>query len=208
MGARISLRLMIVTLAIAVSIGMGIGLTSGSLGGWADEIGMRITDIFLALPPLILAMLVATTLGGGLSNTIIAVALTWWPRYARLVRGETLRLRDSQFVEAAAALGALQTWVVLRHIVPNLIPTVIVQASLDSGRVILTAAALGFLGLGARPPEPEWGLMIAVGREFLPYYWWESLFPGLVILTAVIGLNLFGDGLRTILDPRMRTRGA
>lgn len=202
-GTRISLLLVIVTLAVAVSIGTLAGLMSGFFGGVVDEAIMRLADAFLAVPPLVLAMLVATTLGGGLFNTILAVAITWWPTYARLVRGEALRLRELAFVEAARALAANPGRIVRQHIFPNLSLPLIVQTSVDSGRVLLVAASLGFLGLGARAPQPEWGLMIAVGREFLPFFWWESLFPGLAILVVVMGFNLLGDGLRGILDPRM-----
>lgn len=201
-GTRISLYLIVVTLVVAVSIGTLAGLVAGYFGGVVDELVMRLTDAFLAIPPLVLAMLVATTLGGGLLNTILAVAVTWWPNYARLVRGEAMRLRELAFVEAAQALAARPRRIVARHLLPNTVLPLIVQVSVDSGRVLLVTAALGFLGLGARSPQPEWGLMIAVGREFLPFFWWESLFPGAAIFLVVIGFNLLGDGLRSIFDPR------
>lgn len=201
-GTRISLHLIVVTLVVAVSIGTMAGLVAGYFGGLVDEVVMRLTDAFLAIPPLVLAMLVATTLGGGLMNTILAVSVTWWPTYARLVRGEALRLRELAFMEAANALAARPRRIVARHILPNLVLPLVVQVSVDSGRVLLVTAALGFLGLGARSPQPEWGLMIAVGREFLPFFWWESLFPGVAIFLVVIGFSLLGDGLRSIFDPR------
>ncbi len=201
-GTRISLYLIVITLVVAVSIGTLAGLIAGYFGGVVDESIMRLTDAFLAIPPLVLAMLVATTLGGGLLNTILAVAVTWWPTYARLVRGEAIRLREMAFVEAAHALAARPRRIVARHLLPNIVLPLIVQISVDSGRVLLVTAALGFLGLGARSPQPEWGLMIAVGREFLPFFWWESLFPGAAIFLVVIGFNLLGDGLRSIFDPR------
>lgn len=201
-GSQISLLLVLSTLAAAVVVGTVAGLVSGFFGGVVDEILMRLADAFLAVPPLVLAMLVATTLGGGLFTTIVAVAITWWPVYARLVRGETLRLRELAYVEAAQALAARPGRILRRHVLPNLLPPLIVQVSVDSGRVLLVAAALGFLGLGARSPQPEWGLMISVGREYLPFFWWESLFPGLAIFVVVIGFNLLGDGLRSVFDPR------
>ncbi len=203
-GARLSVQIIAVSVIAAAVIGVAIGLTSGFAPRWVDDTLMRFTDVFLSLPSLILAMLITVTLGASIQSTIVAIALTYWPRYARLVRGETLRYRAQPFVEAAAAIGASWGRITRRHLLPNTLPTVLIQASLDSGGVLLTAASLGFLGLGARAPTPEWGLMVAVGRELMPTYWWLSALPGLAILVVVIGLNLLGDGLRGFLDPRAR----
>jgi peptide/nickel transport system permease protein len=204
-GTRLSVQIIASSVGLATAVGVTVGLVSGYAPRWADDVLMRLTDIFLSVPSLILAMLITVTLGASIGSTIIAIGFTYWPRYARLVRGETLRYRSHPFVEAAAALGASWTRVIRRHLLPTVFPTVLVQASLDSGGVLLTAASLGFLGLGARAPTPEWGLMVAVGRELMPTYWWLSAFPGLAIFAVVVGLNLVGDGLRTLLDPRART---
>jgi peptide/nickel transport system permease protein len=203
LGARISVRIVVLTVTTAAALGVGIGMIAGFYGRWVDEWLMRLTDLFLSIPALILAMLIATTLGGGIENTILAIAVTWWPRYARLARGETLRLRESSFVESARAVGAPDGRILRLHVLPNIVPLVTIQASLDSGASILTASALGFIGLGAKPPSPEWGLMVAVGREWLPDFWWLSTFPGLAIFVVALGFNLLGDGLRAALDPRM-----
>jgi peptide/nickel transport system permease protein len=203
-GARLSVLIIALSVGAAAGIGAGVGLASGFAPRWVDDALMRFTDVFLSLPSLILAMLITVTLGASIQSTVVAIALTYWPRYARLVRGETLRYRAQPFIEAAAAVGAPWGRIARRHLLPNTMPTVLVQASLDSGGVLLTAASLGFLGLGARAPTPEWGLMVAVGRELMPTYWWLSAWPGLVILVVVVGLNLLGDGLRAFLDPRAR----
>ena len=204
LGARLSLQIIVVSVGLAVTVGTAIGVAAGYAPAWVDDALMRLTDIFLSLPSLVLAMLIVVTLGAGIGSTTVAIALTYWPRYARLVRGETLRYRAQPFVEAGLALGASWARIAVRHLLPNVMPTVLVQASLDSGGALLTAASLGFLGLGARAPTPEWGLMVAVGREFMPTYWWVSAFPGLAIFIVVIGLNLVGDGLRPLLDARAR----
>lgn len=204
MGARLSLMLVVASIAGATTLGVVIGLIAGYAPRAVDEALMRLTDIFLSLPSLVLAMLVAISLGAGMPATILAITLTYWPRYARLARGETLRFRAKPFIEAAVVLGVPGWRVVGRHILPNIAPTILVQGSLDSGATLLTAASLGFLGLGARPPAPEWGSMVAIGRELMPDFWWLSAFPGLAIFVVVIGLNLVGDGLRTVFDPRQR----
>jgi peptide/nickel transport system permease protein len=203
-GSRLSVQIITLSVGAAATVGAAIGLTSGFAPRWADDVLMRFTDVFLSLPSLILAMLITVTLGASIQSTTLAIAITYWPRYARLVRGETLRYRAQPFVEVAVAIGASWTRIARRHLLPNTLPTVLVQTSLDAGGVLLTAASLGFLGLGARAPTPEWGLMVAVGRELMPTYWWLSAFPGLAILAVVIGLNLLGDGLRAYLDPRAR----
>jgi peptide/nickel transport system permease protein len=202
-GARISVRIVLLTVTTSAAVGVAIGIIAGFYGGWVDEWLMRLTDLFLSIPALILAMLIATTLGGGIENTILAIAVTWWPRYARLARGETLRLRASAFVESARAIGAPEFRILRLYLFPNIVPLITIQASLDSGASILTASALGFIGLGAKPPSPEWGLMVAVGREWLPDFWWLSTFPGLAIFVVALGFNILGDGLRAALDPRM-----
>lgn len=204
MGARLSLMLVVASIAGASALGVAIGMVAGYAPRPVDEVLMRLTDVFLSLPSLVLAMLVAISLGAGVPATILAIILTYWPRYARLARGETMRFRTKPFIEAAVVLGVPSPRVVARHILPNIAPAILVQASLDSGATLLTAASLGFLGLGARPPAPEWGSMVAVGRELMPDFWWLSAFPGLAIFIVVIGLNLVGDGLRTAFDPRQR----
>jgi peptide/nickel transport system permease protein len=163
---------------------------------------MRVADLFLGVPALVLAMLVAFTLGQGIPIMIAAIAVPWWPSYARLVRSEVLRLRDAEFVLAARVTGASDRRIMWRHVFPNTVPSIIIQASLQMGEAILVASALSFIGLGAKPPSPEWGLAVAVGREYVPGAWWISAFPGLAIMMVVVGLNLLGDGLRMFLDPR------
>ncbi|WRP13687.1 ABC transporter permease [Geochorda subterranea] len=177
---------------------------SGYFGRWVDEVLMRLTDIFLAFPSLVLAMAFAAALGPSLPNMILAIAVVTWTPYARLVRGETLRLKSMEFVEAARAAGA-PTWrILLRHILPQTLPVVLVQVTLRMGTVILTAAGLGFLGLGAQPPTPEWGAMVSDGRNYLVDQWWMSTLPGLAIAVTVLGFNLLGDGVRDLMDPRLR----
>lgn len=203
-GTRLSLVLIVLSVAGASVLGVSIGTIAGYGPRWADELLMRITDIFLSLPSLVLAMLIAVSLGAGTSTTILAITLTYWPRYSRLARGEVLRYKSKPFVEAAAGLGARSPRIIVKHLLPSISPAILVQASLDSGATLLTAAALGFLGLGARPPSPEWGLMVATGRDLMPDFWWLSAFPGLAIFVVVIGLNLVGDGVRAAFDPRQR----
>jgi peptide/nickel transport system permease protein len=201
-GGQVSLFIGFASMAFAALIGTTLGLVSGYAGHWVDEVIMRIADVFLGIPPLVLAVLVALTLGGGVEMTVVAIAATNWPKTARLIRGEVLRIKILEYVEAAFAYGARPTRIVLRHVFPAAIPALIAQASLLVGYGILVAATLGFIGLGAQPPSPEWGLSIAIGREFLPESWWVSFFPGLMILLTVTGLNLLGDGLREALDAR------
>ena len=203
-GAQISLRIAIMTAVIATAIGAPLGLISGYFGGWIDLLLMRLTDMFMAFPRLILAMAIAAALKPSLENVVLAISLAAWPAYARLARSVTLALREELFVEAAHALGASHARVLRRHILPGVVSPVIIQVSLDMGGIILTAAGLGFIGFGAQPPTPEWGLMIAEGRNYIPNQWWLSLFPGLAISLVVLGFNLLGDGIRDLLDPRMR----
>lgn len=203
-GARVSLLSGLAVVAIGASVGMLVGAIAGYFGGWTDEILMRLTDLKLTLPGLILAMAVAAALGPGLTNMIIAISLSWWPGFARLVRGEVLAKKEELFVQAARALGASHGRLLRRHILPNIMGPVIIKMSLDMGFAILTVAALGFVGIGVTPPTPEWGSLLAVARGYMPEYWWTAVFPGLAIFLAVFGFNLLGDGLRDVLDPKAR----
>ena len=206
-GARVSLLAGLVVIALAVTIGTLLGAVAGYFGGWVGEVIMRVTDIFLTIPDLILAMAFAAALGPGLFNVMIAVSLVWWPGYCRLTRANVIALRDSQFADAARSIGARQSRVLFRHVLPNAVPTILVKASMDIGFAVLTTAALGFIGLGTQPPTPDWGVMIADGRKYLREAWWFSTFPGIAILLTVLAFNLLGDGLRDVLDPRARRKG-
>jgi peptide/nickel transport system permease protein len=203
-GTRISLQTALLTVALALLIGVPLGAIAGTLGGFIDEAIMRVTDIFLSFPPLLLAIAIAAFLGPSLTNAMLAIAISWWPWYTRLVRGQAVSLRERQFVKAARAIGTPPLRIIFGHIVPNCIAPVIVQASMDLGGVILTASALSFLGLGAQPPTPEWGLMVSTSRTYFLNGWWYSIFPGLAIFFTVLAFNLLGDGLREILDPKTR----
>jgi peptide/nickel transport system permease protein len=204
-GARISLRIAILTAVVAVGIGAPLGLLSGYARGRVDDILMRITDMFMAFPRLILAMAIAAALRPTLENVVIAISLAAWPAYARLARSVALALREEQYIEAARGLGASGARIVMRHILPGAVSPVVIQVSLDMGNILLTAAGLGFIGFGAQPPTPEWGLMIAEGRNYITNEWWVSTFPGLAIALVVLGFNLLGDGIRDALDPRLRS---
>jgi peptide/nickel transport system permease protein len=203
-GAWISLYVAAVILLASVAIGTILGIISGLVGGLTDEIIMRITDLFLAFPALILAAAIAATLGPSLTNTMLALSTVFWPWYARLVRGQVLSLREREFILAARAAGAGTSRIVLRHLLRNVFPLVIVQASLDVGYAILFTSSLSFLGLGAQPPTPEWGAMMTDARGFLQDFWWYPTFPGLALAVTVVGFNLLGDGLRDWMDPRLR----
>ncbi len=204
MGAPTSMRIGLIVVGIATLIGSLLGALSGYFGGSIDELVMRITDVFLSIPGLILAMAVAAALGRNLDNVMYALIITWWPAYTRLVRGQALSVRENTFIEAARASGASETRVVTRHILPNTLSPILVQASLDVGSVVLVAAGLSFLGLGAQPGTPEWGLMVSTGFSFFPQNWWQVTFAGLMIFWFVLGFNLLGDGVRDITDPRLR----
>jgi peptide/nickel transport system permease protein len=199
-GARISLGIGSLTVVISAMIGVPLGLIAGYRGGILDAIIMRIADTIFAIPPLVLALCVTIVLTPSLQNTMIAIAITWWPWYARLVRGEVLSAKEDVYVEAARSLGARTGAIVFKEILPNILSPIIVKMSLDMGFSILTLAALGFLGLGARPPIPEWGTMAGFGRAHLPMYWWLSAFPGIAIFMVVLASNFFGDGLRDALE--------
>jgi len=202
-GARISLVIGVVVVASAGVFGTFVGLVAGYAGGLVDEALMRLTEVFLAFPALILAMAIAGALGPSLTNAIIAIAAVTWAVYARLTRGQILSLRRREFVEAARAMGASRMRIILRHLLPNALAPLMVQASFDMGSSIIAAAGLSFIGFGAQPPTPEWGVMISEGRNFINTQPWLSLFPGLAILLAVGSFNLLGDGLRDAFDPRL-----
>jgi peptide/nickel transport system permease protein len=202
-GARISLIVGVVVVASAGVVGTAIGLVAGYAGGLVDEALMRLTEVFLAFPALILAMAIAGALGPSLTNAIIAIAAVTWAVYARLTRGQILSLRRREFVEAARAIGASRTRIVVRHLLPNALAPIMIQASFDLGSSIIAAAGLSFIGFGAQPPTPEWGVMISEGRNYISTQPWLSLFPGLAILLAVGSFNLLGDGLRDAFDPRL-----
>ena len=206
LAAPLDLLIAIVVVVSALLIGVVLGVVSGYYGGWVDEVIMRVTDIFLSIPGLILALAFTAALGPGLLNVMTALVITWWPGYTRLIRSQTLTIRESLYIEAARAVGVPSRRIVFRHILPNSFAPVLVNATLDMGTVILVAAALSFLGLGVQPPAPEWGSMVSEGRLYIiaQGLWWLSTFPGLAILFASLGFNLAGDGLRDILDPRMR----
>lgn len=203
-GSRISLRICTLVVGLTIGIGTILGIISGYWGGWIDELIMRISDVFLAFPALILAMAIAAALGPSLENVIIAMVVIWWPRYARVTRGQVLVLREIDYIVAARAVGVHESRIIMRHILPNCVSPVLIQATLDLGEVLLTAATLSFIGFGAQPPTPEWGAMISLGRNYLRDNWWYATFPGLAILVTVIGFNLLGDAARDILDPRLR----
>ena len=203
-GARISLVIGVVVVTLAGVFGTFVGLIAGYAGGLVDEALMRVTEVFLAFPPLILAMAIAGALGPSLTNAIIAIAAVTWAIYARVTRGQLLSLRRREFVEAARAIGASRTRILVRHLLPNALAPLLIQASFDMGSAIISAAGLSFIGFGAQPPTPEWGVMISEGRNFISTQPWLSLFPGLAILFAVGAFNLLGDGLRDLFDPRLR----
>lgn len=203
-GSRVTLSIAILVAAISTPIGLVIGVLAGFFGGALDEFLMRISDIFLAFPKLILAIAFAAALGPGVENAIVAISIANWPSYARLARAETLNVRNNDYIQVIRSLGAGNFRIMAGHITPMCLSSIIVRLSLDMGTIILTAAGLGFLGLGAQPPTPEWGLMVSDGRQFLVDQWWVSTLPGIAILIVVMGFNLMGDGLRDILDPHQR----
>jgi peptide/nickel transport system permease protein len=201
-GSRITLFVVVLVALIATPIGLLVGTVSGYLGGWVDTVLMRITDIFLAFPRLILALAFVAALGPGIENAIIAIAITSWPPYARIARAETLMIRNSDFIAAVKLQGASTPRIILGHVVPLCLSSLIVRVTLDMAGIILTAAGLGFLGLGAQPPMPEWGAMVATGRNYLIDQWWVAAMPGIAIFVVSLGFNLLGDGLRDVLDPK------
>ena len=201
-GSRITLFIVGTVALVAPVIGLFIGTLSGFLGGWVDQVLMRITDIFLAFPKLILALAFVAALGPGIGNAVLALALTSWPAYARLARAETLSIRKADYIAAARLQGAGPMRLLVGHVWPLCVSSLIVRVALDMAGIILSAAGLGFLGLGAQPPMPEWGAMISDGRAFIMDFWWVAAMPGIAILLTSLAVNLAGDGLRDVLDPR------
>lgn len=205
-GARPAVTVAFGVVALAALVGIPLGAIAGYRGGWLDNVLMRITEIFQAFPPLLLAMVMVALLGPSLMNAGIALAVSWWPWYARLVRAEAATLRERPYVEAARSIG-VPTWIILpRHILRNCLTPILVQATVDIGTVVLAAGSLAFIGLGAQPPEPDWGLMVSEGRGLIFTSWWISTFPGLAIFITVLGFNLLGDSVRDLLDPRQVKR--
>jgi peptide/nickel transport system permease protein len=201
-GARVSPAIAMIVLVIACLVGVPLGVAAGFLGGWVDELIMRVTDVFLAFPPLLLALALAAVLPASLTSVTIAIAAVWWPWYVRLIRGQAASVAGRPYVEACRALGISRLRIIFRHILPNSMTPVLVQVSLDVGGVILTASALSFLGLGAQDPVPDWGLMVSSGQSYFTPDWWIVTFPGLAILLTAFAFNLLGDGLRDLLDPK------
>jgi len=201
-GTRYSTQTIVVIMASCLLIGILVGTLAGYFGGRVDEVLMRITDVFLAFPPLILALAVVAALGPGLTNTMLAISLVWWPWYARMVRGLVLQAKEQQYVLAARTIGAKDARIMLRHILPNCISPVLVQASMDMGSVLVTTAGLSFIGLGAQAPTPEWGAMVGIGRKYLLSAWWLSTFPGLAIFITILGLNQLSDALQDLVWTR------
>lgn len=201
-GARAALIVPMGVVFFAVLIGAPLGALAGYKGGWVDEVIMRITDLFLAFPSLLLAMAITSALGRGLDKAAIALVISWWPWYTRIARGVAVSLRERYFVEAARAIGVSDAVIVLRHILPNTISPILVQATVDLGTVILAMGGLAFLGLGTQPPSPDWGLMVSEGRELILNQWWVATYPGIAIFVVVLAFNLLGDTLRDIFDPR------
>jgi peptide/nickel transport system permease protein len=202
MATRTSLWVGLTIVGIAAVVGVPLGIAAGYFGGLTRTLIMRVTDVFLSVPGLVLALAIVAALGPGILNGIVALSIVWWPGYVRLVEAKALALRSEPFVEAARAVGAGHARILALHILPNCTSPIIVKASMDMGLAILAAASLGFVGLGAKPPAPEWGAMISVARTYMPNWWWYAVFPGVAIYLTVLGFNLFGDGLRDILDPK------
>ncbi|MDF1871949.1 nickel transporter permease [Vannielia sp.] len=201
-GSRITLYIVALVALIAPVAGLLVGTIAGYVGGWLDKVLMRITDIFLAFPRLVLALAFVAALGAGIENAVLAISLTAWPPYARMARAETLTIRSSDYISAIKLQGAGPLRIITRHIWPLCISSLIVRVTLDMAGIILAAAGLGFLGLGAQPPSPEWGAMISEGRRFILDHWWVATMPGLAIFTVSLAFNLIGDGLRDVLDPK------
>ncbi len=202
-GARISLMLAVIVLGIAFSIGVPLGIIAGYYGGAVDEIIMRVTDIFSSIPALVMAMAVCVVLKPSLENSMIAIALVWWRSFCRLAYGETLSLKQEDFVTVSRSLGSSSFYIMFREILPNMTSSLLVKLTLDAGYAILVGTSISYLGAGASPPTPEWGIMVAEGRHYLPGNWWASLFPGLAIFATVLSFNLLGDGLRDFFDVKV-----
>lgn len=205
-GSRISFQVAFTVLAIAGVLGVTLGTLAGYRGGLIDEIVMRVADIFFAFPSFLLAMAIVAALGPNIQNAILAIGVAWWPRYARLLRGQVLSIKNNAYVDAAMAMGASHQRIMTIHILPNCLAPFLVQLTMDAGAAILTAASLSFIGLGAGPEVAEWGAMVARGRDYIVSYWWVPTFPGLAISLTVAGYMFLGDGLRDLLDPQLRNR--
>ncbi len=207
-GARVALLVSSVVVAASVLIGLILGAVAGYFGSWVDNVIMRVTDIFMGFPPLLLAIAIAAALGPSILNAIVAIALVWWPWYARLVRGQALSVRERNYVRAARSIGVPNLTIIRRHIVPNVLTPVLVQAAMDMGSAILVSAGLSFIGLGPQPPTADWGLMVNEGRQYmLAGHWWVATFPGCAIFLTVLAFNLLGDSVRDAADPRVRGAG-
>jgi len=204
-GTRISLQIGTIVIGIGAGIGVPLGLIAGFFGGWIEQLIMRVTDIFLAVPGILLAIAIVSVLGPGITNAMIALSLVWWQGYVRLVYGKVKAIREESYVEAGRAIGLSPWRIMFRHVLPNCLSPLLVKASMDMGMAILHAAGLGFIGIGAQPPLPEWGAIISEGRRYLSVAWWHATFPGLAIWLTVLGFNFLGDALRDALDPKMRT---
>lgn len=206
MATRTSFQVGVIILVVAITIGVTLGAIAGYFGGWVNQIIMRLTDIMLTFPGIFLALAISAALGRGVLNAMLALSITWWPGYCRLVEAQMLKMREEDFVAGARAIGASNTRIIFRHILPNLLTAIIIKASMDFGFAVLNLAALGFIGVGVLPPEPDWGSMISAGRRFIPGSWWYSTFPGLFMFVTVLAFNLLGDGLRDLLDPNSTVR--
>jgi peptide/nickel transport system permease protein len=205
-GTKYSLQVAVVVLGFSVAFGTIVGAISGYFGGIVDEVLMRFTDLFLAFPALVLAIAIASTLGQSLTNTMIALATVFWPWYARLVRGQVLAVRQRDFVDAGRSIGMSNARLMFRHILPNCVSVIIIQMTLDVGYAVLTTSSLSFIGLGAQPPDPEWGTMMSTARNYFRDAWWYTTFPGIALTLTVFAFNVLGDGLQDLLDPRSSKR--
>ena len=205
-GTRIALEVVVVVIALGLLVGVPLGAIAGTCGGKIDTVIMRICDVFLSFPPLLLVIIIVAVIGPSLMHAMLALVISWWPWYARIIRNEAISVKERAYVKAANSIGVPKLTTVFRHILPNSIAPVITQATLDGGAVILSLAGLGFLGLGAQPPSPDWGLMISTSRHTFPLSWWWTIFPGLAMFLAALSFNLLGDAFRDVFDPRLRRR--
>lgn len=206
MATRTSFAVGVIILTVAITIGVTLGSIAGYFGGVTNQVIMRLTDVMLTFPGIFLALAISAALGRGVLNATLALSVTWWPGYCRLVEAQMLKMREEDFVAGARAIGASNRRIIFRHILPNLLTAIIIKASMDFGFAVLSLASLGFIGIGVLPPEPDWGSMISAGRRFIPDSWWYSTFPGLFMFVTVLAFNLLGDGLRDLLDPNSTVR--
>jgi peptide/nickel transport system permease protein len=203
-GSRVSFEIGVVVVALSLFVGIPLGLVAGYAGGWVDETLMRITDVFLAFPALVLAIFIQAAIGPGLTNAMFSIAIVSWPTYARLIRGSAMSIKQNEFIDAARSAGEGRLRILFRHIFPNVLSPITVQSTLDMGGAVLTAAGLSFIGFGVQPPTAEWGAMVSSGRDYIAFAWWMTAFPGLAIFLFVLGFNLLGDWLNDFLNPRLR----